>query len=72
MGPRRDFIPLKPLEEWYESFWLRPRPAKQSKWPRRPRGAIAIFRRVTGHIFRWPASVQRREEAAPNPEAFQP
>ena len=47
MDPRKDFIPFKPLEEWYEDSWLRPKPAKQSTGSRLPSGVMAFFQRAS-------------------------
>jgi hypothetical protein len=72
MDPRTDFIPFKPVEEWYEGAWLRPKPAKQSMGSRLPSGVRAYFRLATTAVFRWLTSVHYRDEAAPGSETFPP
>ena len=65
MNPRTSFNPFVPIDDWYENYWLRPEPPKQSTGFRRPRGVMTIVHRVTQFAFQWPAWVQSRDEAAP-------
>jgi hypothetical protein len=65
MNPRKDFNPFVPVEDWYENYWLRPGPVKQSTSFRRPRGVMAMVHRATQLAFQWSAWVQRRDKVAP-------
>jgi hypothetical protein len=65
MNPRNDFNPFVPFDDWYENYWLRPEPVKQSTGFRRPRGVMTMVHRATQLAFLWPAWVQRRDDVAP-------
>ena len=65
MNPRNDLTPFVPIDDWYENYWLRPEPAKQSTGFSGPRGVMTIAHRATQLALKWPALVQRRDEVAP-------
>jgi hypothetical protein len=65
MYPRNDFIPFVPFGDWYENYWLRPGPVKQSTGFRRPRSVMTMVHRATQLAFRGSAWLQRRDEVAP-------
>lgn len=72
MDPRKDSFPFKPPEEWYESFWLRSVPAKQSTGFSLRSGVMAFFQQVTRIVFQWSRFVHCRDEAARGTETFPP
>jgi hypothetical protein len=63
MNPRKDFNPFVPFD-WYENYWLRPEPVKQSAGFRHLTGVMTMVHRATQFAVRGPAGVQRRDEAA--------
>jgi hypothetical protein len=69
MDPRNDFIPFTPVEDWYESTWLQPKPTKQATGSGVPRGLPPLLQRIMRAVFQWPASVDYRD-TAPDPETF--
>jgi hypothetical protein len=65
MSLRKDFSPFVPVGEWYEYYWLRPEPVKQSTGFRRPGSVMTMVHRATQFAYQRPAWVQRRDDVAP-------
>jgi hypothetical protein len=52
MSPRKDYTPFVPFGDWYEYYWLRPDPVKQSTGFMRPRDVMTMVHRATQLAFR--------------------
>jgi hypothetical protein len=65
MNPRTGFNPFVPIDDWYENYWLRLEPVKQSTGFGHPRGVMTMVHRATQLAFQWPAWLERRDEVAP-------
>jgi hypothetical protein len=65
VNPRNDFSLFGPSDDWYENYWLRPEPVKQSTGFGGPRGVMTMVHRAMQFALKWPSGLQRRDEVSP-------